>query len=172
MLRDKLLNNRSEKPPASSQSSSSNSWLTANDVRLSPNCPPPVLRFDDAALPDGVRREIDKARFDAPSLIQSAAWPPALAGQDVIGIAKTGSGKTLAFLAPAFRLIEADRRGGGSGNGAGLASPTALVLAPTRELAIQIREEAVKFGQSSRIGSVVVYGGAPRGGQLAELRHI
>ena len=87
----------------------------------------------------------------------------------VIGVAKTGSGKTLAFLAPAFRMIEEERRGGGGGKGA-KKGPRCLVLAPTRELAIQIRDEAVKFGRSSGIGSVVVYGGAPRGGQLAELR--
>jgi ATP-dependent RNA helicase DDX5/DBP2 len=124
-----------------------------------------------------VRQEIAAAQFPSPSPIQGAAWPPAFAGRDVVGIAKTGSGKTLAFLAPAFRLIERSRGGGRSGGGGGAGGaggagggPTALVLAPTRELAIQIRDEAVRFGRLSNILSVVCYGGAPRGGQLSELR--
>ena len=142
-------------------------WLAEHDVRISPGCPPPVLDFDDAPLPASVRREISAAKFASPSLIQCAAWPPAFAGMDVIGVAKTGSGKTLAFLAPAFLQIEQERTGSSVPHGVG---PRALVLAPTRELAIQIRDESAKFGRSSGITSCVVYGGAPRGGQLAELK--
>jgi len=84
-------------------------------------------------------------------------------GRDVVGIAKTGSGKTLAFLAPAFVQII----GGGRRNSP---DPFALVMAPTRELATQIQSECERFGRSSGIRSVCLYGGAPKGGQLAELR--
>lgn len=82
----------------------------------------------------------------------------------MIGIAATGSGKTLGFLLPAIVHINAQphlQRGDG---------PIVMVLAPTRELAVQIQGECQKFGSSSRIRSSCVYGGAPRGQQLRELR--
>merc|ERR1719197_1095436 len=82
----------------------------------------------------------------------------------MIGIAQTGSGKTLAFLLPAVVHINAQeclRRGDG---------PICLVLAPTRELAVQIQGECLKFGTSSRIRSTCVYGGAPKGPQIGDLK--
>ena len=86
--------------------------------------------------------------FPSPSPIQSAAWPAACGGKDVIAVAKTGSGKTLAFLMPMFHRMK--RHGGVEG----------LVVAPTRELAIQIQAECEKFGAEHGFASVVVYGGA------------
>jgi ATP-dependent RNA helicase DDX5/DBP2 len=166
------------RPAAATFGGEAGAWLAEHNVHISEGCPRPVLCFDDAVLPRAVRGEIDAAGFPAPSLIQSAAWPPAFAGMDVIGVAKTGSGKTLAFLAPAFRLIIDEERGGGGGGGSGGGGgrrsrlPRVLVLAPTRELAIQICDEALKFGRSAGIRALVVYGGAPRGGQLGELRQL
>jgi ATP-dependent RNA helicase DDX5/DBP2 len=97
-------------------------------------------------------------------ILQACAWPDALAGRDIVGVAKTGSGKTLGFLIPTFMRIangpRMDLRNG----------PSTLVLAPTRELACQIREEVVKFGTSSGISSTCVYGGAPKGPQLGDVR--
>jgi len=87
----------------------------------------------------------------------------ALSGRDVVGIADTGSGKTLSFVLPAIVHINAQphlARGDG---------PICLILAPTRELAQQIHEVAVKFGQSSHIKSTCVFGGAPKGGQARDL---
>ncbi|CAL1162067.1 unnamed protein product [Cladocopium goreaui] len=111
--------------------------------------------------------------FAAPTPIQAYCWPVAGGGRDVVGIAKTGSGKTLAFLLPPFTTFLGSRPGYG---------PNMLVMAPTRELACQIQLEAERFGK--RVGgtkgtskavleciySVCVYGGAPRGPQLRELR--
>jgi ATP-dependent RNA helicase DDX5/DBP2 len=82
----------------------------------------------------------------------------------VVGVAKTGSGKTLGFLMPSFVHILATRKNPRNG-------PTTLVLAPTRELANQIHVEATKFGRSSGILATCVYGGAPKGGQLREIRN-
>jgi ATP-dependent RNA helicase DDX5/DBP2 len=87
----------------------------------------------------------------------------ALSGRDVVGVAETGSGKTLAYCLPAIVHINAQppiRRGDG---------PIALILAPTRELAVQIKQECDKFGRTTRIRSCCVYGGAPKGKQAREL---
>ena len=91
-----------------------------------------------------ISQEIQRAGFDKPSLIQSQAWPAAISGRDVVGVARTGSGKTLGFLLPGFNNIlntpahlRKNPRGG----------PSILVLAPTRELAQQIQAECDKFGR-------------------------
>jgi superfamily II DNA/RNA helicase len=92
--------------------------------------------------------QIQRAGFPSPTPIQAQSWPIALQNQDVVAIAKTGSGKTLGYLLPGFLHIKRLQNSTRSG-------PTVLVLAPTRELATQILEEAVKFGRSSRISSTV-----------------
>jgi len=89
----------------------------------------------------------------------------AMSGRDMVGIAQTGSGKTLSFLLPAVVHINAQphlQRGDG---------PIILVIAPTRELAVQIEDECAKFGQSSSIRSVCVYGGASKGPQARALEN-
>ena len=81
----------------------------------------------------------------------------------MIGLAETGSGKTLSFLAPAIVHINAQpylQRGDG---------PIVLVLAPTRELALQIQQECNRFGRSSRIKNTCLYGGVSKGPQIREL---
>lgn len=88
----------------------------------------------------------------------------ALKGRDLIGLAETGSGKTLSFLLPAVVHINAQpllERGDG---------PIVLVLAPTRELAVQIQNECIKFGSSSKIQNTCVYGGVPKGPQQRDLQ--
>lgn len=131
------------------------------------NVPRPVFNFAECNFPDYVMREIEAQRFPQPTPIQSQGWPMALSGRDVVGIAETGSGKTLAYILPAILHINAQpelRRGDG---------PIALVLAPTRELAVQIQNEADKFSQSyrSKINSVCIYGGVSKGPQMRQLRH-
>ena len=83
----------------------------------------------------------------------------------MIAIAKTGSGKTVGFLLPLFVHIE-KTVGKALPPGAG---PVGVVVAPTRELAIQISEECVKFGKSSGITSACVYGGVPKGQQMGQV---
>lgn len=140
-------------------------WRRHKEISVSgTNVPKPVLSFDHASFPDYLLDEIFKAGFKEPTAIQSQGWPIALRGRDLVGLAETGSGKTLAFLLPAVVHINAQpllEPGDG---------PIVLVLAPTRELALQIQVECNKFGASSRIKNTCVYGGVPRGSQISDLR--
>ena len=126
--------------------------------------PRPCQTFDEAGFPPYIMKEIQRSGFVAPTAIQAQAWPVALSGRDMIGVAETGSGKTCAYILPAMVHINAQpylRRGDG---------PICLVLAPTRELAVQIQAEATRFGASSRIRNMVVYGGVSRGPQARQLQ--
>ncbi|TPX39438.1 hypothetical protein SeLEV6574_g07214 [Synchytrium endobioticum] len=125
--------------------------------------PKPVTHFHEAGFPKYVLAELQSLGFPGPTAIQSQGWPMALSGRDVVGIAQTGSGKTLSYVLPAIVHINAQpplQRGDG---------PIVLILAPTRELAVQIQQECAKFGQSSRIKNTCLYGGAPKGLQIREL---
>lgn len=131
--------------------------IHGNDV------PKPVETFDEAGFPRYVIDEVKAQGFPAPTAIQSQGWPMALSGRDVVGVAETGSGKTLTYCLPAIVHINAQpllAQGDG---------PIVLVLAPTRELAVQIQQEMSKFGKSSRIRNTCVYGGVPKGPQIRDL---
>jgi ATP-dependent RNA helicase DDX5/DBP2 len=102
-------------------------------LRAAQDIPKPVTTFEESPFPDYVLAEITKAGYTAPTPIQAQGWPMALSGRDMVGIAQTGSGKTLSFLLPAVVHINAQahlKPGDG---------PIVLVLAPTRELAVQIQ---------------------------------
>ncbi|KAL1861997.1 ATP-dependent RNA helicase dbp2 [Paecilomyces lecythidis] len=127
------------------------------------NVPRPVTTFDEAGFPQYVLSEVKAQGFDHPTAIQSQGWPMALSGRDVVGIAETGSGKTLTYCLPAIVHINAQPLLA-PGDG-----PIVLILAPTRELAVQIQVEISKFGKSSRIRNTCVYGGVPKGPQIRDL---
>ncbi len=91
-----------------------------------------------------------------------------LAGRDLIGSAQTGTGKTAAFVLPALQRLAASGTRAGAGRN-GVATPRILVLAPTRELAQQVAEQAVRYGRSLRVNTVCIYGGAPYPIQNREL---
>ncbi|XP_045792373.1 DEAD-box ATP-dependent RNA helicase 20 isoform X1 [Trifolium pratense] len=126
--------------------------------------PKPILSFHEANFPDYCLDVIAKLGFVEPTPIQAQGWPMALTGRDLIGIAETGSGKTLSYLLPALVHVSAQPR---LAQGEG---PIVLVLAPTRELAVQIQQEAMKFGGRSNIRCTCIYGGAPKGPQIRDLR--
>lgn len=126
--------------------------------------PKPVTTFDEAGFPGYVMNEVKAQGFVSPTPIQAQGWPMALSGRDVVGIAETGSGKTLTYCLPAIVHINAQPLLA-PGDG-----PIVLVLAPTRELAVQIQQEMSKFGRSSRIRNTCVYGGVPRGPQIRDLQ--
>lgn len=128
------------------------------------NVPHPVTTFDEAGFPKYVLDQVKEQGFAKPTPIQSQGWPMALSGSDVVGIAETGSGKTLTYCLPAIVHINAQPLLA-PGDG-----PIVLILAPTRELAVQIQTEFTKFGKSSRIRNTCVYGGVPKGPQIRDLK--
>ncbi|KAJ3917877.1 P-loop containing nucleoside triphosphate hydrolase protein [Lentinula edodes] len=128
------------------------------------NVPRPVTSFSEAGFPEYLMASIRAQGFKEPTPIQCQAWPMALSGRDVIAIAQTGSGKTISFALPAMLHINAQPLLA-PGDG-----PIALVLAPTRELAVQIQQECTKFGSNSRIRNTAIYGGAPKGPQIRDLQ--
>merc|ERR1719183_26486 len=136
---------------------------TAHDITAtgSGNIPAPWVRFEDVKIDPAFLQPMLKAGFATPTAIQSYAWPICCAGRDMIGVAKTGSGKTLGFLVPAFARIIGERMSGG---------PLMLVMAPTRELAVQIDQDARKFLGPCGATTALAYGGAPKRDQLQELR--
>ena len=99
--------------------------------------------------------------YEEPTPIQSAAIPPLLAGRDLVGQAATGTGKTAAFALPVLQRVLAN--GGQPG-------PLALVLVPTRELAVQVSEALLSYGRDMGARVLPVYGGEPIGRQLGALR--
>src|SRR5260221_12693729 len=104
------------------------------------------MTFAELGLSSRALHVLDEAGFEAPTPIQARAIPPALQGKDVIGCAATGTGKTAAFLLPILERFATARATQHRG-------PRALVLAPTRELALQIGDEAVRFSQGARVRS-------------------
>lgn len=111
--------------------------------------------FDDIDLPAALRRAVDELGFTTPSAIQSQAIPPLLEGKDVIGVAQTGTGKTAAFGLPLLAAIDPNLR-----------QVQALVLAPTRELAMQVADAIASFATSiGGLDVVALYGGSPYGPQ-------
>lgn len=126
--------------------------------------PTPIFSFEEVSLPKQIMESIQRAGYQKPTPIQCQGWPAALSGHDVIGIAQTGSGKTASFLIPGIVHINAQAPLM-SGDG-----PIALVLAPTRELAMQIASECEKFTRNCNLRSVCIYGGAEKYPQQRELQ--
>jgi len=114
--------------------------------------------FKELELRPQILRGVDEAGFEAPFPIQQLAIGPLLAGRDIIGQAKTGSGKTAAFGLPMLQAIDTSRR-----------EVQALVMAPTRELAVQIRDEISRLGAYTGVRILTIYGGQSINVQLAEL---
>jgi ATP-dependent RNA helicase DeaD len=116
--------------------------------------------FDDLGLrPELVQALVDLG-YEEPTPIQRESIPALLGGRDLLGQAATGTGKTAAFALPILQGLEDGERGGG---------PSALVLVPTRELAVQVSEAMHKYGRGLRARVLPIYGGQPIGRQLRAL---
>ncbi|MDR7234681.1 DEAD/DEAH box helicase [Agrococcus sp. BE272] len=116
--------------------------------------------FASLGLPPSILRALDDVGYETPSAIQAETIPLLLGGRDLIGLASTGTGKTAAFALPVLAAIDVERR-----------SPQALVLTPTRELAVQVCEAFERY--AAHLGGVHVlpiYGGQGYGVQLSALR--
>lgn len=118
-----------------------------------------MTSFHDFSLPEPLTRAIDAMGFDTPTDIQRSAIPALLSGRDVVGIAQTGTGKTAAFGLPLLSHVDGAVRG-----------VQALVLTPTRELAIQVADAITGFAEHMRAQVVAVYGGASYVPQLRALK--
>ncbi|EMD40640.1 hypothetical protein CERSUDRAFT_80293 [Gelatoporia subvermispora B] len=128
------------------------------------DCPRPVTKWSHFGLPASCLEVIKKLGYTAPTPIQAQAIPAIMSGRDVIGVAKTGSGKTIAFLLPMFRHIK-DQRPLEQMEG-----PVAVVMTPTRELAVQIHRECKPFLRVLGLRAVCAYGGSPIKDQIAEMK--
>jgi ATP-dependent RNA helicase RhlE len=117
------------------------------------------VSFAELMLAPELLRAVADAGYTTPTPIQARAIPLILKGRDIMGLAQTGTGKTAAFTLPIVqRLLGGPRRA------------RALILTPTRELALQVRESFAKYAEGSGLEIVVVYGGVPLGPQEQSLR--
>ncbi|KAL7194199.1 hypothetical protein ACSBR1_034582 [Camellia fascicularis] len=131
------------------------------------NVAPPVNTFAEIDLGEALNLNIRRCKYVKPTPVQRHAIPISLAGRDLMACAQTGSGKTAAFC---FPIISGIIRGQFERpRGYRTVYPLALILSPTRELSMQIHEEARKFSYQTGVKVVVAYGGAPINQQLREL---
>lgn len=142
------------------------SFLSANFIKvtdpISASILRPILNFSQ--LPKSFTKTSPFTNFKSPTPIQAAAWPFILSGRDVVGVAETGSGKTLAFGVPCIRSIATISRSQSS-------SPCtrAVIVSPTRELAVQIHDQISKLASAAQLQSVCIYGGVPKDPQRQAL---
>lgn len=115
-------------------------------------------KFSDFALPEVLLKNVITRGYETPTPIQDQAIPPLLEGKDVVGIANTGTGKTAAFLLPLIAKVINDQNQG------------VLILAPTRELALQIEEEFKVFAKDLPVGMALCIGGMNIQAQIDRLR--
>jgi len=116
--------------------------------------------FSDLVTSPVLRANLAKQAFKEPTPVQAQAIPPAILGRDLVATAQTGTGKTLAFGLPILELL----------SGKPSAKPLALILSPTRELAIQIDEALSRIGAGTGVRSAVVVGGMSEAKQLQAIR--
>ncbi|XP_078088731.1 DEAD-box helicase 3 X-linked a isoform X13 [Mustelus asterias] len=142
------------------------------------NSPPHIETFQDVNMGEIIMGNIELSRYDRPTPVQKHAIPIIISKRDLMACAQTGSGKTAAFLLPILSQIYAEGPGEALKNAKAQDSskygrrkqyPIALVLAPTRELAVQIYDESRKFAYRSKVRPSVVYGGADIGQQIRDL---
>ncbi|KAK2196112.1 bifunctional Helicase superfamily 1-2 [Babesia duncani] len=127
-------------------------------------CPRPIWSFAQCGLPDKILALLQKREYEKPFPIQMQCIPALMCGRDIIAIAETGSGKTLAFLLPLIRhVLDQPKLRENDGM-------IGLIIAPTRELVIQISNESSKLSKIVGLTTTAVYGGAAIGEQLNMLK--
>ncbi|XP_034720053.1 probable ATP-dependent RNA helicase DDX4 isoform X4 [Etheostoma cragini] len=131
------------------------------------NPPQAIMTFDEAALCESLRKNVNKSGYVKPTPVQKHGIPIISAGRDLMACAQTGSGKTAAFLLPILQQLMAD--GVAASSFSELQEPEAIIVAPTRELINQIYLEARKFAFGTCVRPVVVYGGVSTGHQIRDI---
>lgn len=122
----------------------------------------PTVGFDALDLIDPIRRAVHDEKYTSPTPIQQEAIPHLLQGSDLLGCAQTGTGKTAAFALPILQRLSEGLKGS--------KSPRALVLSPTRELAVQISDSFRVYGKHLKLKQAVLYGGVSLKPQISTLR--
>jgi len=122
-----------------------------------------IVKFDDYYISDQIKTNLDKMGFKRPTDIQFKCIPPILKGEDLLAIAQTGTGKTAAFGIPLIDKIQQIKRKTRS------EAIRAIVMVPTRELAIQITEVFHQIGRNTKIRTLCVYGGVEQDDQIDSL---
>ncbi|XP_026426460.1 DEAD-box ATP-dependent RNA helicase 41-like isoform X2 [Papaver somniferum] len=129
--------------------------------------PPPILSFSSCNLPQKVQKNLEAAGYEVPTPIQMQAIPIALTGRNLLVSAATGSGKTASFLVPIVSRCSKFRLA----NPTSQRKPLAMVLAPTRELCVQVEEQAKVLGNGLPFKTALVVGGEPMAGQIYRIHH-
>ena len=122
------------------------------------------MKFSDLNLIPPILKAAAEAGYEEPSPIQQKAIPPVLAGRDLLGCAQTGTGKTAAFAMPILQRLAATPAPSGG------RPIRALILTPTRELALQIDESFAAYGRHMRLAHCVIFGGVNQNPQVARLK--
>jgi ATP-dependent RNA helicase DeaD len=121
----------------------------------------PQVTFESLGLSDVMMDALEKAGYEYPTPIQAGLIPLALKEIDVVGQARTGTGKTASFAIPILEKLQLKHE---------IHFPQALIMVPTRELAVQVKDEVVKLSEWRRVHCVAVYGGKPIRQQIEKLR--
>lgn len=132
--------------------------ITVTDPKTSENSLRPILEFTQLPPTDLLTKKGSPfANYKAPTPIQAASWPFTLSGRDVVGVAETGSGKTMAFALPCVQAVAA----------VGKRGTKAVIVSPTRELAMQTHEQLAALAALARLKCVCLYGGSSKDEQRA-----
>jgi ATP-dependent RNA helicase RhlE len=123
-----------------------------------------MTKFSDLPLLETILKNVQAAGYETPTPIQAQSIPSLIEGRDLLGIAQTGTGKTAAFTLPMLQKL--------AGRDFSLipSEPRSLILAPTRELASQIKEQIDKYGKDLKLKSAVIFGGVGQANQINALR--
>ena len=141
----------------------------ANEIEIDPATGLPFLKnvhFNDFKISESLKARLHGAGFKTPTPVQAKAIPPALLGQDILATASTGTGKTLSFLIPMIEKMEATSVPSTKGKRGPI---RALILLPTRELAMQVLEAYAKLVPNAKNDAVLVCGGLSENTQLDQL---
>ena len=146
-------------PPPTETAEATETATVAEPPAAEPPAPPALPSFDDLGLHPDVKLALDEMGYFAPTAVQTAVYKPVSEGKDLLVQSRTGTGKTTAFGLPTISKIIPTHR-----------APQALILAPTRELALQVARELTNLSKHRGIIVEPIYGGAPIGKQITALR--
>ena len=135
--------------------------IVPTEYKVSDPKDPSDIPYTDLPLSEAMQGALKAAGYTHPTPIQAGLIPQAMEGVDVMGQARTGTGKTAAFVIPILESLQPRKKDRG---------PQALILVPTRELAVQVRDEVEKLAHGQKARAVAIYGGKPIRGQIDRLQ--